>query len=196
MAETWKRSKTPDTSASGITGNSISDRIMDQMRMAGRPRTTTETVTTEQPESDIDWGSVGMILTLLLGNKAGAGAAAGQQVSPDMSAYYPGGSLYDSPWGQGAAADATLNAPMIGNIAPPPAINTGLVGTGNLPTPLGNGNWLGTTPVPKSNSVNPILAMLMPDLFKGQMQAAAPQKTIDQMTPMELLEALLGGIKQ
>jgi hypothetical protein len=35
------------------------------------------------------------------------------------------------------------------------------VGTGNLPTPLGNGNWLGTTPVPKSNSVNPILAMML-----------------------------------
>jgi hypothetical protein len=166
--------------------------------MAGRPRTTTETVTTEQPESDIDWGSVGLILTLLLGGKAGAGAgtAAGQQVSPDMSAYYQGGSLYDSPWGQGAGADATLNAPMIGNIAPPPAINTGLVGMGSLPTPLGNGDWLGATALPSANKVNPILAMLMPDLFKGQMQAAAPQKTIDQMTPMELLEALLGGIKQ
>jgi hypothetical protein len=130
---------------------------MDQMRMAGRPRTTTETVTTEQPEQDIDWGSVGLILTLLLGNKTGAG--------------------------------------MIGDIAPPPAPDTSLVGMGNLPTPLGNGDWLGTTPVPKSNSVNPILAMLLPDLFKGQMQAAAPQKTIDQMTPIELLEALLGGIK-
>ena len=60
---------------------SIADLIMNQMAQAGKPRTTTSTITA--PNEPLDLGSLGLLLFMLLQqNKAGA---AGQQGPSDFA---------------------------------------------------------------------------------------------------------------
>jgi hypothetical protein len=59
--------KAPATPA----GFSISDLIMNQMANAGKPRTSVQTVDTTSTQSPqpLDWGQLGMMLALILGNQ-------------------------------------------------------------------------------------------------------------------------------
>ena len=58
--------------ATSSFGNSISDLILNQMKTAGQPRTTTQTgvSTTKEP---LNWGNMGLLLALILGNQLGKG---------------------------------------------------------------------------------------------------------------------------
>ncbi len=91
----------------------ITDQIMKQMNRIGEPRVTTQESTLTAPQEGLDFGSIGLILAMLMGmNQGGPGAGL-----PDIAT---GGGLGGTATGSvglgglaGASPLATAGAPQV-----------------------------------------------------------------------------------
>jgi hypothetical protein len=114
--------------------DSISKSIMNQMARAGQPKVTTTETETEIPDEGIDWGSMGLLLAMLLGGNTGGGDLSTAPIMGDPGGYYPGNATQ----GVAAAPGANPLAAILSKVTGATGATPGAGGTASMPAGGGN----------------------------------------------------------
>jgi hypothetical protein len=115
------------------------------MARAGQPKVTTTETETEIPDEGIDWGSMGLLLAMLLGGNTGGGDLSTAPIMGDPGGYYPGNATQGvaaapaaTPSATPAATGANPLAAILSKVTGATGATPGAGGTASMPAGGGN----------------------------------------------------------